>query len=256
MPTFSTIEIATVLIATSVLTYVLCRLVMRYLPVESRAQNNEVSGFIYATLGAVYAVIVAFVIIIVWEQYTDAEQTIQKEANALMDVVRDVDSMPQGTNEAVRRAAAHYVRHVVDYEWREMADGRESDSALVALKGLWSAIHTIRVETPEQSAYLQEALRNMTDMFNNRRLRILSSRQKVPAVLWILLVGGGIMTVGFAITFGARNNRLHTWHVVALAALIAFELYVIRTIERPYARSVLLKPDAFELIVDHLDRRL
>ena len=40
---------------------------------EKLIVNNEVAGFKYATLGVVYAVLLAFVVFTVWEEFRDAE---------------------------------------------------------------------------------------------------------------------------------------------------------------------------------------
>ena len=44
-------------------------LVHRLVPAVSRRQSNDVAGFIYAALGVIYAVILALVVIAVWEEY-------------------------------------------------------------------------------------------------------------------------------------------------------------------------------------------
>jgi hypothetical protein len=50
---------------------------------------NEVAGFIFAPVSVVYAVLLAFVVIIVWEQYLAAESAVSQEAAALITVARE-----------------------------------------------------------------------------------------------------------------------------------------------------------------------
>ena len=45
-------------------------LVNRLVPASSRQQHNDVAGFIYAALGVIYAVLLALVVIAVWERST------------------------------------------------------------------------------------------------------------------------------------------------------------------------------------------
>jgi hypothetical protein len=42
--------------------------VRRYVAFDRLNTNNEVAGFKFATLGALYAVLLAFVVIVVWPQ--------------------------------------------------------------------------------------------------------------------------------------------------------------------------------------------
>src|SRR4028119_988032 len=57
-------------------------LVQRLVPAASRQQHNDVAGFIYAVLGVVYAVLLALVVIAVWEDFGSARETVEGEANA------------------------------------------------------------------------------------------------------------------------------------------------------------------------------
>jgi hypothetical protein len=44
-------------------------------PTEVRQKHNDVAGFIYAVLGVVYAVLLALVVIAVWEEFDAAKDT-------------------------------------------------------------------------------------------------------------------------------------------------------------------------------------
>jgi hypothetical protein len=61
-------------------------LVERFVPVDSRLPHNDVAGFIYAALGVIYAVLLALVVIAVWEEYEAARVTVEQEANAAADI--------------------------------------------------------------------------------------------------------------------------------------------------------------------------
>jgi heme/copper-type cytochrome/quinol oxidase subunit 2 len=61
-------------------------LVQRLVPATSRQPHNDVAGFIYAALGVIYAVLLALVVIAVWEEYDAANVTVEQEANALAEI--------------------------------------------------------------------------------------------------------------------------------------------------------------------------
>jgi hypothetical protein len=50
------------------------------------ALNNEVAGFKFAVVGVFYAVLLAFVVVAVWEDYRDTETAVRNEAKALADL--------------------------------------------------------------------------------------------------------------------------------------------------------------------------
>ena len=52
--------------------------VRRAVGVEKLALNNEVAGFIFAIIGVVYAVLLAFVVIAVWEKFSEGQTSVAK----------------------------------------------------------------------------------------------------------------------------------------------------------------------------------
>src|SRR3712207_4095823 len=70
-------------------------LVQRLVPVAIRKEHNDVAGFIYAALGVIYAVLLALVVIAVWEESSRARITVESEANALAEIFWLAHSLPE-----------------------------------------------------------------------------------------------------------------------------------------------------------------
>ena len=47
-------------------------IVRRYVPLERLETNNEVAGFKFAAVAVLYAVLLAFAVIVVWERFSEA----------------------------------------------------------------------------------------------------------------------------------------------------------------------------------------
>ena len=56
--------------------------------------NNEVAGFKFAVIGVFYAVLLAFVVIAVWEDFRQTEATVRDEAKAAVDLHRITFALP------------------------------------------------------------------------------------------------------------------------------------------------------------------
>src|SRR6476660_5128131 len=63
-------------------------LVRHYVTLDELSANNEVAGFKFAVVGVLYAVLLAFAIIVVWEKFSDAETDVSREAGAAATVYR------------------------------------------------------------------------------------------------------------------------------------------------------------------------
>ena len=60
-------------------------MVQRLVPLQLRKEHNDVAGFIYAVLGVIYAVLIALVVIAVWEDFAAARDTVERESSELDD---------------------------------------------------------------------------------------------------------------------------------------------------------------------------
>src|SRR5260370_15403976 len=63
-------------------------LVRRSFPRTDFIEHNEVAGFIFAVVGVLFAVLLAFLTVILWENFAQAEQRSPSEADAATDVWR------------------------------------------------------------------------------------------------------------------------------------------------------------------------
>jgi hypothetical protein len=57
-------------------------LMRRRVGLERLTSNNEIAGFKFATVGVIYAVLMAFAVIVAWEKFSEAEIAVVKEAGA------------------------------------------------------------------------------------------------------------------------------------------------------------------------------
>jgi hypothetical protein len=80
-------------------------LARRWVSVEILKLNNEVAGFIYAVIGVLYAVLLGFTAIIVWEQFDKAQAGVDQEANELADLYRHAQAFPDDTRRDVGNSA-------------------------------------------------------------------------------------------------------------------------------------------------------
>jgi|ERR1035441_890661 hypothetical protein len=112
--------------------------------------NNEVAGNYLQTVRTIYAVLLAFVVFVVWQQHNDARSAVEGEANELSDLYRTIRALP-GTPPA-QDSVQKYGKIIVDEEWMDMARGRWSLEAERALEGIWHALQSIEPRTKREEA--------------------------------------------------------------------------------------------------------
>src|SRR5215213_4661002 len=99
-------------------------LVDRLVPAQSRRQHNDVAGFIYAALGVIYAVLLALVVIAVWESFQAADETVEQEANALAEIAWLGNRLPEPEGSHLQELCRSYAEEVVHKEWPLMEQGQ------------------------------------------------------------------------------------------------------------------------------------
>lgn len=239
---------AAVLVAVAAL-----NLVNRIIPTTLREDHNDVAGFIYAVVGVVYAVLLAFVVIAVWQNYEEARDTAVREADELAAIFFVAHRLPEPERTRIQDLARSYARVVVNEEWPLMAEGQASPRAWETLDDLRAAVQGYEPRTEAGQALYGEELDNLDGLNDARRDRLIDAQMGIPAILWAVLVLGGVITVGFTYLFGLRSNLAHTLMVAALTAVLAMVLFTIGALEYPFSGSVRLPPFAFELVLERFD---
>jgi hypothetical protein len=235
--------------------------VHRLVPASSRQRHNDVAGFIYAALGVIYAVILALVVIAVWEEYGAASDTVEREANAAADIFWLADQLPEPRGTHLQELVRSYAQEVVEHEWPLMAQGRAP--LMTQERGTpagWTIIDDIRQNiqgfeprTKAEEQLYAEGLDQVDTLSDARRMRLVAAEEGVPAVLWSVLAFGGIAAVGFTYLFGLESTWAHRLMVATLAAVIGLVLFTVGALEYPFSGGARIGPGAFELILERFE---
>ena len=225
--------------------------VRRWANVEVLERHNEVAGFIYAVVGVLYAVVLGFTAVIVWERYDQAQAEVEKEANALGDLFRDAQAFPDDTRKELETKLRSYARLVVEKEWPAMAEHQSSPEALEAYNQIWQTYYRFTPQKEQERVWYSQSLTRLNQLGDQRRLRMLSSRSGgVPAVMWWVLLGSGAITIGFSYLFGTKNTVAQVLMTAGLALTIALVLLSILDLEEPFAGISRIQPDAFNQLAN------
>jgi len=223
--------------------------VQRLVPTRLREEHNDVAGFIYAVVGVAYAVLLAFVVIAVWEEHEAAKDTVESEANELAGVYFLADRLPDPDRARVQELARSYARVVVEEEWPMMEEGGTSVRASALLRELRFSLQEVDASTGAGQVLYDQGLTRVHEVSDARRLRLLEATQGLPGILWVVLLGGGVVTVCFTYLFGLKNNWAHALMVAALTLVICGTLFTIGSLEYPFAGQAEIRPDAFEQVL-------
>ena len=226
----------------------------RVFGLERLATNNEVAGFKFATVGVLYAVLLAFVVIVVWEKFSDAESDVSREAGAAASLYRLIGGIDAPAQQEIRERLTVYLTSVVDDDWKAMETGRSSRKTTQALNALYASALAYQPKDQRGNEIMAEILDQLHHITEARRARLVKALGAVPGVIWLVLFGGAALTIGFTFFFGTENLRAQSLMTGVLALLIFSGLLVIVAIDRPFSGSVKVEPAGLVEVIDDLGR--
>src|SRR5215475_16200741 len=112
-------------------------IVRRYVSFESLKSNNEVAGFKFGAIVVIYAVLLAFAIVVVWERFNQADNEVAIEAAAAVTVFRLTQGLDPDHGAMVRKATTDYLKEAVAKDWPAMGQEASSRDVTIALNKIY-----------------------------------------------------------------------------------------------------------------------
>jgi Protein of unknown function (DUF4239) len=220
----------------------------RWFGVEKLSQNNEVAGFQFAIVGVIYAVLLAFVVIAVWEKFSEGQTTVAQEAGAAAALFRYGEGPePEATN--LRKALAAYLTLAIERDWPAMGGEAEDAETTDALSEVYRAAMALNQSGTRNTADMSEVFAQLDNVTAARRVRLHLATGLVPDVIWVALFAGATLTIAFALFFGAENRLAQIAMTAILTILVTLGLVVIVALDHPFSGAVHIPPDSLERVL-------
>jgi hypothetical protein len=222
-------------------------------PAQLASAQQTVGDLIIQPVAGLYGVLVAFLLAGALSNYQDLRRGVANEANALIDLTQIANLLPPPTGYEIRAAALAYTRSVITDEWPRMAEGGSSSQTTLALADLWRSIATYSPPSAGDANLHALALDLTQTIALQRQLRILAASRTIPALIWVILGFGGIVTILLS-TFSAHPpRRLRYTFVAAMAVIIALSLYTLFVLSHPFESAIpLISPERLQSVQEFL----
>jgi hypothetical protein len=194
---------------------------------------------------ALFGLLLAFVVVIQYQNFGDAQSSVSQEANALAAIVRDDDALPQPGADRLRQAVGDYIGAVVVDEWPRMRSGKDSDRAWAAVSEIYRELQAIQPRPGREAAFYDDAVRQLTEALGARRTRLDAAKTELPPIIAALLIVGSVVILGYAALVGSRSPWFHAIGAGAIAIIIGFSLVVLLDLSYPFAGTFSITPEPF-----------
>ncbi|WP_033293656.1 DUF4239 domain-containing protein [Amycolatopsis jejuensis] len=214
---------------------------------EGRRDNNDAAGQVFTIVGALHAVLIAFVLISLFDDVGKTREGSYTEADGLVAATWSAEALPGDTGERVRQLAIAYAATVAQQEWpRLIDDGPIPATGWTQLDEMRRAVAAAPAGDDWETDRKNEASSQLWQVYQARQTRLTgAATDGVGAVMWFALILGSVISVLLPNLFGGTRMAAHLVIVSTLAGTIVLLLFAIFQLQNPYAGGASVPPDAF-----------
>lgn len=213
-------------------------LTRRYLePLRTAADAGVVAG-VTAIVMTLFAFVLAFGVVSLYDQFNSARDSVAGEASSLAQIVRDSRSFPQETQAKIEGAVRAYIIRLRERSFPLMHDGHDDPVASARFANIFAAIQGYEPKTQSQIAFYGSAVAQLNEAVaqgRERRRLINAALPRAFATLIVLTAILSVLTTFFVVT---ANKALEIVLVSSVAIIVGAGLLTVLLLEYPFSGSV------------------
>jgi hypothetical protein len=201
---------------------------------ELTARDAEGLNTLILLVGSIYAVMYAFVIYVIWGQFTDVEKFVMRECYSLDDLLRFSHYVDADSSRAIRRSVAEYSNAVLQSEWQALGQA-EKDSVT---ENYFTALMTVVIKTfPANAAEgtIQQRLIDIArEAGEHRDERITKSLTRIPPTLMGFVNSLSAALVVLVFVYPFHHPLAGTACFALIAAVLMLANIVMTDLDNPF----------------------
>ena len=224
-------------------------LYQRYFPAIKMAEGSGDMAQIYSgAIGTIFALIFAFVIIAVWQNFDRVSATVSQEANVLHNIYRSLDTYPPAFRDPVQAELKVYVNRVVAVEWDKMSASGQDPLARDLFNQLNEQITAYRPATQGEGPLQQLMLQLVTQSRSLRHDRLKGAEPYLDKAMWVSLDLGCSILLFFSCILSMNNSRQHYLLNGVLGASMGLVFFLLLVYNFPMQGPGSITPEPLQVL--------
>jgi hypothetical protein len=224
---------------------------------EKLADGHEVAGFLMGVVGVLYSVVLGFLVGTVWTAFATAQQTSDLEAGYVADAFGYAAQLPPPQSRDVQRTLARYAIYVRDTGGAAPKTTGSDPSLTLLQRAVHQALNVPPAPPNANPALVLERntiqtglIENLKNVADQRRLRLVQARSRLPAGMLEALLLGAVFVVVFVFFYGVKSY----WRAISMTALLAGSIGLffglVIELSTPYDGPIQVSRDAWNYVID------
>jgi hypothetical protein len=236
--------------ATFLITGAVYLVVTRLADTEWATAFKAVSPGLLPVLGVLFALLVGFIAVEVWNTFDKAKTAVATEASALRAVVLLARNFPEEQRTRINALINRHIEVAVRQEWPEMALRRATLSPLPThLIEALDNVFALKPIDESQQAAKPEMIRALRAALDARRQRIVISESAVGAVKWVAILLQALCALVAIAMVHANNRRACAIALTLFAAGVALSVLLIAAYSRPFTGEISVTPELLKQVI-------
>jgi Protein of unknown function (DUF4239) len=227
--------------------------VHQFLSVEVRRRHNDAAAAIFSVIGVTFAVLLAFVAMLAWEGFNRAKAASYAEAARALDVYNAAIGFGDPEMSSMRDGIIGYLETVVRVEWPAQAEGQTVDRGRAYLEKLNRVAIGLKSTGLSDGNLHAQLLQSLSQLWDARQQRLLAAETTIPAVVWVVTLVGGGLTIAFGSFLGVPSLGMHLAMSATLAISGALVLILIIALSNPFRGDFRVSTLPFDRVLAQIE---
>ena len=212
--------------------------------------DNGVVGWFFSGVLTIYGITLGLIAVTTWESTRAVGTVASREAAAIAALYRDANGFESPLREDLRARLRHYTQFVIEKAWPAQRRGEILTDGNRMLNEFQGRLYSHEPKTDGQKILQTEALKTYNELVEFRRERTEAVKQRVPNVIWAVILLGGALAVATSYCFQVQQFRVHLLLTTSLATMIGLLVFLIAALDQPYNGAVTVESTPYQIILD------
>lgn len=228
--------VAGALLIPALVTFGISRLIPRREPLLSNSGGSPALRAITAS----YVLVMAFVLATSLTSFQAARRQTVAEADAVVSIGNLATRLPLNERLPLLRELSCYADRVANVEFPEIQAGRSVRDDNTPLKRLYRLLPNLDHAGQTTISTTGAIMTDLSTLTSARDSRIRAARASLPALLWVVVIGGGVLVLLSVAAITVIDRPLAQYGMlVVLTALILGVILLIAALDQPFSNSQL-----------------